>query len=177
LIAGPYTISWPGIRGLPSDWVLILLDNETGEKINMRERNNFKFNLVNADNDPEYKENHPGSDDYQLTNQNYDKARFTLVVSTKEIEETIPWDLFLTQNFPNPFRERTNIRFGLSEGADVQLDVFDVMGRKVETLIDSYLEPGFYEEEWSPAGISEGIYVVSLKTGQEKETFKMTLIR
>ena len=177
LISGPYTISWPGLRSIPPDWVLLLVDNETGERINMQKKNNYSFNLVNSDQDPTYNGNDPGGNDYRLTNKNYDKARFTLVVSTEDIEENIPWDLFMTQNFPNPFRESTTIRFGLSEEADVKLQAFDIMGRKVDTLVDGHLAPGYYEHTWSAGHLPSGIYMMVLRSGKDVETFKMILIR
>jgi len=143
----------------------------------MLEENSFTFNLVGGDNDPVYDENNPGSPGYRLTNVNYDKARFTMVVTTQEIEDTIPWDLTLTQNFPNPFGESTTIRFGLSEASDVELAVYDLMGRRIETLQSGSLEPGYHEQVWTPRGVSDGIYLLMLKTGKEMKTFKMTLMR
>ncbi|MDR4989229.1 MAG: DUF2341 domain-containing protein, partial [Bacteroidales bacterium] len=177
LISGPYTISWPAMRGMPSDWVLLMVDNETGERINMMERDSYTFNLINTGQEPTYNGNDPGNDDYRLTNKNYTKARFTLVVSTKHIEETIPWDLFLAQNFPNPVRESTTIRFGLAEASPVRVEVMDLMGRTVDVLLDGYVEAGYHERTWTPAGLNSGIYLVRMRTTNEKVTFKLTLIR
>lgn len=177
LIIGPYTISWPSLRDIPSDWVLFLIDNETGERINMLEQNRHTFNLINTNNYQTYPGNNPGDDDYRLVNTNYDKARFTLVISNSEIEETIPWDLFLTQNFPNPFAESTTIRFGLAEDSSVSMEVFDIKGKMIESLMDDHLNAGYHEYIWTAHGLPSGIYFVVLKTEKDLETFKMTLIR
>jgi len=88
----------------------------------------------------------------------------------------------LEQNFPNPFNPRTSISFALSEAAVVTIDVFDVAGRKITTLIDAYLEAGEHRVEWdgtdaSGVSMASGIYLYRMRADGMIESRKMLLIK
>lgn len=97
-------------------------------------------------------------------------------------DSDIPSRHFLAQNSPNPFGPRTQIRFGLPIAEEVELDVFDVAGRKVATLLTGRHEPGVYAVEWNGADthgrqVASGIYFYRLRAGTFSSTKKMLLIR
>ena len=69
----------------------------------------------------------------------------------------------LSQNYPNPFNPITNIEFQISDFGFVSLKVFDVLGRKVATLVDEYMPSGNYKVEVNGSNISGGVYFYSLQ--------------
>lgn len=83
----------------------------------------------------------------------------------------------LVQNFPNPFNPETRIRFTISRDSDVRLNVYDIAGRKVKTLVNRRLESGFYEVPFNGGGLASGVYIYRLVTGETVITRKMTLIK
>jgi aminopeptidase N len=96
--------------------------------------------------------------------------------------ETVPVATFLDQNYPNPFNPITRIAFGLPSGEAVLLQVFDVRGALVRTLVDGFLPAGRHTVEWngmSTSGrlVSSGIYFYRLKSGTGELTRKMILLR
>ncbi len=97
-------------------------------------------------------------------------------------EETLPTRLALGGNYPNPFNPRTSIRFELPEAARVELAVYDVKGRRVDTLISEQLEAGRHEAIWQgcdEAGrpAASGLYFARLISGEEVLTRKMLLLK
>ncbi|HEY3295081.1 MAG TPA: YCF48-related protein [bacterium] len=75
----------------------------------------------------------------------------------------IPGDFFLAPNFPNPFNPGTTLRFGVPQAADVSLEVFDMLGRKVATLRDGIAQPGVHSVSWTCPGCASGTYLARLR--------------
>lgn len=89
----------------------------------------------------------------------------------------IPSDFNLSQNFPNPFNASTIIEYTLLTGGNVSLIVYDLLGRKVETLVDKIQSPTKYEIEWSPRNLSSGIYFYILTIENISIIRKMVILR
>jgi hypothetical protein len=97
----------------------------------------------------------------------------------------IPDKFVLHQNYPNPFNPVTCIRFDLPRAEDVQLLIYDVLGRQIAILINQKLVAGSHEIQWDAENIPSGIYFYQLKTGDPStgsgqsfvETRKMILLR
>ncbi len=83
----------------------------------------------------------------------------------------------LAQNYPNPFNPSTTIEFTLPRAMEVQLAVFDALGRKVATLVNGKLEAGSHRVQFDARHLSAGVYFYSLKAGQMIKTRKMLLIK
>ena len=84
----------------------------------------------------------------------------------------------LTQNFPNPFKESTDIIFHISEAARVSIKVYNVLGTLVAKPFDQYIEKGEYKFTFTPKNLSEGIYYYSLVVNNElKDIKKMILLK
>jgi hypothetical protein len=93
-----------------------------------------------------------------------------------------PVDFSLEQNYPNPFNPATQISFGLPSKSMVNLEVFNLLGEKVATLINNELEAGVHKISFNASQLSAGIYLYALTTnGQNGENYvqakKMTLIK
>ncbi|HCD53002.1 MAG TPA: hypothetical protein DEQ34_11175, partial [Balneolaceae bacterium] len=81
------------------------------------------------------------------------------------------------QNYPNPFNPTTNIKFSLPQGEHVKLEVFNMLGKKVSTLVDEYKNAGEYSFTINAIGMSSGVYIYRLSSSSSQITRKMTLIR
>ncbi len=83
----------------------------------------------------------------------------------------------LAQNYPNPFNPTTILTYRLSKASDVRLDVFDVLGRKVATLVNARQGVGNYRVDFNAAqfNLASGLYFYRLTAGLQSETRKMIL--
>jgi hypothetical protein len=83
----------------------------------------------------------------------------------------------LEQNYPNPFNPSTVISYQLPISGNVTLQVYDVLGNEVATLVDEYKPAGNYEVEFDAKVLSSGIYFYKLQAGSFVETRKMILMK
>jgi hypothetical protein len=93
------------------------------------------------------------------------------------IDAAIPERPALLQNYPNPFNGPTKIRYGLSQYEQVRLEVVDVLGRVVETLVEGGQYAGWHDVEWNAAGQASGVYFVQLRTPSITQVKKILLAR
>ena len=94
-----------------------------------------------------------------------------------EADTEVPEAFRLHGNYPNPFNPETVIRFEVPERRHTRLDVFDVLGRVVETLVDETLSPGTYRAVFKADDLPSGVYFYRLKAGAFTETRSMVLLR
>jgi hypothetical protein len=95
---------------------------------------------------------------------------------------TVPEVFALSQNYPNPFNPSTKIGFDLPKPSFVSLDIYDVLGRKVSTLINEHLMAGSKQVQWNGrdntgAEVASGVYFYRLQTGDHVEVKKMVLLK
>ncbi|TVQ75898.1 MAG: T9SS C-terminal target domain-containing protein [Balneolaceae bacterium] len=83
----------------------------------------------------------------------------------------------LEQNYPNPFNPSTEIRFTIPAAGQVQLTVFDVLGREVAVLVNRELAAGAHTATFDAAGLTSGIYLYRLETAGQHMTRKMMLVK
>jgi len=83
----------------------------------------------------------------------------------------------IEQNYPNPFNQQTTIRYSISEQKNVQLEIFDALGRKVATLVDGSRTEGIYKETFDGQNYASGVYFYRIILDGEVTTKKMTLIK
>jgi len=89
----------------------------------------------------------------------------------------IPTVFNLEQNYPNPFNPSTTIKFSLPEASGVSLTIYNTLGQKVEELVNTNLEAGWYNYQWNAGSIASGIYIYELKTDKFISTKKMILMK
>jgi hypothetical protein len=93
-----------------------------------------------------------------------------------------PANVVLAQNYPNPFNPTTRINFSLNKTADVSLEIYNVKGQKVRTLISGKLETGQHNVMWhgkddNNQDVSSGIYFYKLRSGKLTKSKKMILLK
>lgn len=99
------------------------------------------------------------------------------VTVTVTNEPSIPKVVSLPQNYPNPFNSSTVIRYSLPEAGRVNLEVYNLLGQKVATLVDDDQQAGYYFHTWNMTDLPSGIYFCRLKTGDSEKRRKMLIIR
>ena len=123
----------------------------------------------------------PGTHTVTLTTSsgglNLDYAIFNIYEGGDIATEGLPEGWALGNAFPNPTAGTATIRFGLAEAADVRLDVFDVLGRRVTTLADGPMTAGTHTARLDTGALASGTYVYRLTTPVGAETRRLTVIR
>jgi len=100
--------------------------------------------------------------------------------SKKEIQ--LPKIINLHQNYPNPFNPITILRYDLPEDANVSITIYNMMGKKVSTLVSSQQNAGFKSVRWNAtndkgAPVSAGLYLYTIQAGEFRQTKKMVLLK
>jgi hypothetical protein len=103
-------------------------------------------------------------------------------IEEEQVGSDLPTTYRLYNAYPNPFNPTTTIGFDLAESAQVQLEVFDLMGRKVATLVNANLNAGSYSRAFDASNLSSGLYIARMiiqsNSGlQFSESIKMQLIK
>ena len=98
-------------------------------------------------------------------------------VSVFEDEEARVHTFHLAQNYPNPFNPATTIRYQLPRNSHVTLQIFDLLGREIATLVDDYKPAGSYESHFNASSLPSGVYIYRLQTGEYAESRKMLYLK
>ena len=88
----------------------------------------------------------------------------------------------LYPNYPNPFNPETKIHFQLANNSDVQLIIYDILGRKIRTLVSNHLNVGNHVVTWNGldedgANVASGMYIYRIEAGDFIDYRKMLLVR
>ena len=89
------------------------------------------------------------------------------------MEEIVPTEFQLSQNYPNPFKEKTAIKYCVPDKMKIMLAVFNSDSRKVKTLINEVKEAGTYKVEFNTNELENGEYIYKLETTDFFETKKL----
>ncbi len=94
----------------------------------------------------------------------------------------LPTEIALMQNYPNPFNPETNIEFRLPSATNVTLEVYNLLGQKVKTLVSDYREAGYHTVRWNGTNdsgdlVPSGVYFYRMTAGDFVKTNKMIMLR
>ena len=93
------------------------------------------------------------------------------------INQNEPKILMLYQNYPNPFNPSTKIKFTLPKPETVKIEVYNIIGQKIETLLNKHMPSGYHEVEFNVQNLSSGIYFYRIEAGEFQDVKKMVLLR
>ena len=146
-----------------NNWKEIGFINGSG---NSTEINNYKFTD---------KVEKAGNYFYRLKQIDYDGSfKYSKTIN---IEIFSPNELKINQNYPNPFNPETNIEFEIPETASVKLTIYNLLGEEVREIVNSKLEPGYYNYKFNGAQYSSGTYIYTLESNNKIESRKMILLK
>ena len=118
---------------------------------------------------------------YQLLPRSKDDVLAATGVA-EEGHSALPKEFALYQNYPNPFNPTTTIRYDLPKPVHVKIEVYNVLGQKVATLVDELQTPGFKSIQWDGTDqfgqpLSSGTYIYRIQAGDFVRTRKMTMLK
>ncbi len=116
---------------------------------------------------------------YKMIPRNNDDV----VTTTTSVDDgAIPVSFALAQNFPNPFNPETTIRYQVAELGDVKIEIFNVLGQRVKTLIDKVTSPGAHSVIWSGRNdlgrpVASGVYIYKMQAADFVKVQKMLFLK
>ncbi len=180
---GEFKLTWNQIA-IPDDWSIILTDRLKDKSYNLNNSSSISFDLRTKEKQ-KAKQNPklPSSPIQLLKKAKEETPRFSLrIIQSESVyneeELGLPAYVKLDQNYPNPFNPSTNITFGLPEAGKVTLEVYDVMGRKVASLLsEEQRSAGIHTVYLDASTLASGMYLYRLVAGNSVITKKLTLIK
>ncbi|MCP4634758.1 MAG: T9SS type A sorting domain-containing protein, partial [candidate division Zixibacteria bacterium] len=104
-------------------------------------------------------------------------VNMTVGITSVDEDQPLPIRFALEQNYPNPFNPSTEIIYSLPTPSDVRLEVFNLMGQQITTLVDSHQKAGNYSVNWDASDKASGLYFYRLTAGENVFTKRMTLLK
>ena len=99
------------------------------------------------------------------------------ITAIENIDQPVPENFQLDQNYPNPFNPSTTIRFFLPSFAKVKINVYNILGQKVHTLVNGRLPAGEHSVIFHARGLPSGLYFIRMKAGNFVRTRKAILVK
>jgi Tol biopolymer transport system component len=90
---------------------------------------------------------------------------------------SVPTQFSLNQNFPNPFNPSTLIQYTIPNASNVKIEIFNITGESVATLVDGFKNEGYYEVSFNASDLPSGMYLYRISAGTFVQTRKMILLR
>ena len=89
----------------------------------------------------------------------------------------LPTEYGIEQNYPNPFNPSTEIRYQLPENNFVTIEIFDILGSKITTLVNGEMEAGYHSVTWNAGNLASGVYFYKIQSGSFVSTKKLMLLK
>jgi len=105
--------------------------------------------------------------------------RYDYLINDVENEQNIVTEYSLEQNYPNPFNPTTKIKYSIpfNNSGKTKLEIYDILGNKIKTLVDEYKQAGTYSIEFNASNLASGVYFYKLTAGQFTSTKKLLLLK
>ena len=173
-VAEEATLTWD-LEELPDHISMTLTDNITGSETYLDYESEYVFTT-------EPKGSFSATYDGPIgTYPVVGDPRFTLSVTYGALgqndDATLPSNFALHPVYPNPFNPSATISFDIPDVSLVALNVYDVKGALVETLLQDHMKPGKHQYNWEPQGLPSGVYFMKLTTAKQSFTQKVTYIK
>jgi hypothetical protein len=107
------------------------------------------------------------------------QSKYNTMVSVGEEAESavIPIVFSLSQNYPNPFNSSTKIKFALPKSETVIIEIYNIIGQKIKTLLNKSMPAGYHEVEFNGQNLSSGVYLCRIEAGEWRNVKKMVLLK
>ncbi|MDZ7717251.1 MAG: T9SS type A sorting domain-containing protein [Balneolaceae bacterium] len=182
-----FTLSW----NLPDQHVFdgqyFLKDTRTNDVIDLNQTDRYTFEIEPVQ---IAKDTHPMSEVAEIGSMGLHThrmnagatPRFELLVAASGVDGRtelgdVPDDFTLNQNYPNPFNPTTVISYELPQSAEVRLDVYDMVGRHIATLVNEQTSAGRHTVNFDASQLSSGVYLYRLQAGSTIMTKKLTIVK
>ncbi len=177
-MGGAFELSADQLVGLPTEWSVLIRDNQTGAVVDLRsDTYSFEHQML-AKIAPATVE--PSAIKMSAASS----PRFTLIIdphgitlSTKDDGRGTLDEFALLQNYPNPFNPSTQIGFTLRASHLARLTVYDILGREVAVLVNGVMPAGSHTATFDASNLTSGVYIYKLEAGGQVMTKRMTLIK
>lgn len=161
---------------IPSAWSVYLKDRKTGDLVEVSEGSTVPFNFT-SDHGKAAPNKKVGERPKIASKTSTSETRFLLVIRPGKDAADLPDAFELSQNYPNPFNPSTKIEVSIPIQSQVNLTIYDMLGRVVATLANEEMRAGKHLLEWNAGGLASGVYIYRLITSEGVFTKKMTLIK
>lgn len=159
-----------------------MIDNTVQEPNGFRPNENFSLRFYNSSTQTEVIDSYIEI----LDGNNVFTANGSAVVSlnqfTSNTDMVVPTTTGINAIYPNPFNPDTNIRFSLNKPGEIKLEIYNVKGQRIKTLVQGHHNAGIYQVNWNGLDnnnkkVSSGIYFTRLVTSEKQDVKKMVLIK
>ena len=180
---GAYTLRWALPEPSHFSGSYYLRDTRTGDLTELNEAQNYRFEIdesiaAKASNSRLKRGDARGMFSTQIPDHE-STPRFELILSTERLEDddNRPNSIILAQNYPNPFNPTTQITYELPQAEHVRLEVYDMTGRQLATLVDGQVSAGSHTVSFDAQNLASGVYIYRLQAGGQLLTRQLTLIK
>ena len=94
-----------------------------------------------------------------------------------KVKRNIPHSLSLSDAYPNPFNPSTTLSLAMRDGGEVLMEVLNIEGQVVSTLVDGYLNAGDYPINWDAHNMTSGMYLLKVESAGLIQTQKLMLVK
>jgi hypothetical protein len=174
-----FTVRVTDFENIPADWQISITDHVTGQTHELKAGKQFSFE-AEAASAPQSAQEDVSKMQIKTMDLAEAEQRFSITIVpgvATSIDNELPSRLALKQNYPNPFNPSTQIGYELPESADVRLDVYNVQGQRVATLVNGRQTAGAHSLSFDASNLASGVYVYRLQSGGNVITRTMTLIK
>lgn len=183
-LEGEVTLRLGDKTNIPAHWDVEIIDTKMGSAtVAQRIQDTYTFTISTNPRmfkGPEGNPNEmhqPHMEEPVLMKSAPSNARFIVRITPNETPDDVPATFELGQNYPNPFNPETTIRYSVPEDGPVQIELFDMTGRRVTTIVNEYHQAGRHETRLNAANLASGVYIYRMITLEGSFTRKMTLIK
>ncbi len=132
----------------------------------------YPFNVVAIQS--QFKSSTPFNSGYQILPR--DLSDFSQPNEIHQISGEVPLKYSLHQNYPNPFNPVSQIRYDVLKAAQINIKVYDILGRKVSEIVNTNQNPGTYEVTFDASGLSSGVYIYTMFADGVKTDAKKMIV-
>lgn len=186
--SGRFTMDWTLPESNVFSGSYFLRDNKTGEVIELREGSTYGFEITTEERSAKSKQDFAdlglaaSQPSDRLERSGGSEPRFELLIATSGVDGlaelgATPEDFTLAQNYPNPFNPTTQISYQLPVSSEVRLEVYDMLGRNVATLVNEQVAAGRHTVNFDASNLSSGVYLYRLQAGSQIMTKKLTILK